>query len=99
MAGYEDMDYRRGRSGRPLGRLKAQLKAEGANICCHCGKGIDLSLPPNHKWAWTIEHVLPLRDYPELALDINNAREAHRTCNSSKGARIEQPPTPDQRVW
>lgn len=99
MAGYEDMDYRRGRSGRPLQRLKEQLKREGANLCCFCGEPIDLSLPPNHRLAWTLEHVVPLSEAPELALEIFNCREAHRSCNSSKGSREFKPPTPGQRIW
>lgn len=81
------LNLRRGRSGRPLMRLKAWLKSTGANVCWICAQPIDLDLDPNDKWGWTLDHALPLSKYPWLALDKANAREAHRTCNSSKGNR------------
>ncbi|WP_408909508.1 HNH endonuclease [Streptomyces solicavernae] len=44
-----------------------------------------MDLPPTHAMSWTVDHVLPLSLYPHLALEISNMREAHRTCNSSRG--------------
>lgn len=87
MSEGEALNYRRGRSGRPLGRLKKRLRLEGAGICWICGQAINMQLPRNDRWAWTLDHVLPLSTHPHLALDYANAREAHRACNSAKGNR------------
>lgn len=95
------LDYRRGRSGRPLTRLKTKLKHEGSNQCWLCGKPIDMQLTaidPNHKLAWTLDHARPLSLGGD-PLDITNAREAHRKCNSARGNRTPKPPTNASRRW
>lgn len=95
------LDYRRGRSGRPLQRLKAILKSEGANVCWICGRAIDLELSkldPNHREAWTLDHERPLSLGGD-PLDITNAREAHRRCNSARGNRPPKPPVNASRRW
>lgn len=81
-----DPAYQRGRSGRPIARIRAQIKREGSHICWLCGKPIDMGLHHKDRWSWTIDHVLPLKFYPHLALDMANMREAHRACNSARGA-------------
>ena len=81
-----DAEYQRGRSGRPISRIRDQVRREGSHICWLCGKPIDMTLDAQtHAYGWTIDHVLPLSMYPELAVDITNMREAHRHCNSSRG--------------
>lgn len=100
--GYEDIAYRRGRSGRPLTRLKDWLKSTGSNVCWRCNKPIDLiahAADPNGKWSWTLDHAIPLSVRPDLALDYENAREAHRSCNSSRGNRVKTPPKNASRRW
>lgn len=82
---HTEAQYRQGRSGRPYKRAVALLKREGPHICWICGSDIDMSLPHNHRWSWTLDHVLPLAEYPCMALDPANHREAHRACNSAKG--------------
>lgn len=77
------LNYRRGRSGRPLSRIKALVRSEGTHVCWLCGQGIEMSLPINHPYAWTIDHVTPLSLGGD-PLDLKNIREAHRTCNSSR---------------
>ncbi|MFE6846553.1 HNH endonuclease [Streptomyces sp. NPDC057686] len=93
-------DYRRGRSGRPYARLKGLLKREGSHICWICGTPIDLRLTQRDGKGqdWTLDHWIPLSIDPSLALDPENAREAHRSCNSSRGNR---PHTsgPTSRNW
>ncbi|MGW2206771.1 HNH endonuclease [Streptomyces sp. NPDC001774] len=88
-----------GRSGRPWRRFVAQCRRELPPICHLCTNPIDLTLPVNHAMSWTIDHVLPLNQYPHLAEDISNARPAHRTCNSRKGTKeaIDKPKT--SRKW
>jgi 5-methylcytosine-specific restriction endonuclease McrA len=66
-----------GRSGSTWRRLRAQI-LESSDVCWLCGR----NQPP----ADTVDHVLPLSIYPELAHDLSNLRPAHRTCNSRKGA-------------
>ena len=82
-----------GRKGARWRRLRAQV-LEANNVCWLCGK----STPP----ADTVDHVLPLSVYPELAHDIGNLRPAHKSCNSSKGAGApgaHQAPMPRSRRW
>lgn len=76
---------RRATSGRPYQRMVARLKREGTHVCWICGERIDMALPVTHKWAWTLDHVQPKALYPCIGLESWNHREAHRTCNSSKG--------------
>ena len=62
--------------------LKKQKKINGYYVCKLCDKpicGPDFNL--------TVDHQKPRSKYPELALDINNLAVAHRSCNSSKGAK------------
>lgn len=96
-----DLDYRRGRSGRPLQRLKAQLKADGSNQCWLCGKAIDMvltALDPNHRDAWTLDHEIALSLGGD-PLDPRNAREAHRRCNSARGNGAPRPRPNASRRW
>jgi 5-methylcytosine-specific restriction endonuclease McrA len=87
-----------GRSGRPWARMRALVKREGSHVCWLCGKAIDMGLPYNHKWGWTIDHVLPL-SMGGSALDMDNLREAHRSCNSSRGNRDKGPIPKRSREW
>ena len=80
-----DPEYQRGRSGRPISRIRKRLKIEGSNICWLCSNPIDISLPHTDRMSWTVDHVLPLSLYPHLALELSNMREAHRSCNSARG--------------
>lgn len=65
--------------GQKWRRLRAQVLAEEPN-CWLCGDPIDLSLPPQHPMAGQGDHVVPLED-GGAALDRDNVRAAHRTCN------------------
>ncbi|MGW0939096.1 HNH endonuclease [Streptomyces sp. NPDC002666] len=87
MAGPEDIAYRRGRSGRPIQRIRDHLRKTGVHICWLCGGFIQVDLPDTHPMSWTLDHVLPLSTHPHLALEPTNHREAHRRCNSSRGNR------------
>ena len=79
-----------GRAGHKWRMLRKQV-LEGNPNCWLCGKpGAD-----------TVDHILPLSQFPELAHDITNLRPAHRSCNSSKGAGTGQaiPKMPRSRRW
>ncbi|WP_304452897.1 HNH endonuclease [Nocardiopsis sp. YSL2] len=99
----DSLEYRRGRSGRPLARAKAKLKREGSNLCWRCGGAIDMQLTavaPNHADAWTLDHLTPLSQGGS-ALDPANHREAHRRCNSARGNRADSAPAQqvNSRNW
>jgi 5-methylcytosine-specific restriction endonuclease McrA len=77
-----------GRKGRPWRRLRAEVLAS-SDVCWLCG------LPG----ANTVDHVLPLSQFPELAHDRSNLAPAHHRCNSSKGASTMRTPTAASRRW
>lgn len=57
---------------------------------CHiCGRPIDYTLRTPDPYSFEVDHVIPLskggRD------DITNKAAAHRTCNSTKRARLTAP--------
>ena len=80
-----------GRSSSQWKRLRRQILAS-SDVCWLCGKpGAD-----------TVDHLLPLSQFPELAHDIGNLRPAHKTCNSKKGAGLPDDKTsemPRSRRW
>ncbi|MGI8313327.1 HNH endonuclease [Saccharopolyspora hattusasensis] len=85
------------RTGRPWKRVVQQLKAL-SNICWICGKQINLDLPPNHRMSFTADHIVPLSLGGSNTLD--NARPAHRSCNSKRSNRIDYiPPSVTSRDW
>jgi 5-methylcytosine-specific restriction endonuclease McrA len=55
-------------------------------VCWLCKRAIDLSLRWPHPFSYTVHHLVPLARGGAL-LDLDNARPAHLTCNSSQGAR------------
>ncbi len=63
-----------------------QLRAmPGANICWLCKSHIDMGLVASDPMSWSVDHVQSLANGGK-ALDINNLRPAHRSCNSKKAA-------------
>ena len=68
--------------------------------CWICGQPIDYRAPAGTPDAWEPDHVLAVKDHPELAYDPGNIRAAHCSCNRSRGNRAAQPSlgTPS-RIW
>lgn len=56
------------------------------SVCHLCGKPILFGLRRNHPRGPSLDHILPVRDYPHLALDPANCRPACFGCNSARGA-------------
>jgi 5-methylcytosine-specific restriction endonuclease McrA len=50
------------------------------------GRIIDLTLPHNHRWAWTLDHLVELQDGGD-PYDPANLCVKCRACNSTKGRR------------
>lgn len=69
-------------------RDRAIIKRTGA--ACHiCGEPIDYSLDWLDPRAFVVDHVVPLA---KGGLDIlDNKKAAHRSCNSTKRARVIAP--------
>lgn len=61
-------------------RAKRQvvLRRDG-HVCMYCGSSDDL----------TIDHILPIKKHPELAMDMENMVIACKPCNSRKGSRSQ----------
>jgi hypothetical protein len=54
---------------------------------CHlCGDSIDYRLPYGHPEAFELDHIIPVKDRPDLLLDVNNFGASHHTCNEDKGS-------------
>lgn len=89
------------RNGRPYRELCKQQRALGLP-CWWCGQPIDYSLTgalaQRSRWAFTLDHVLPLTRGGDL-LDKANARSAHRRCNSARGNRLTTAPLTGSRRW
>jgi 5-methylcytosine-specific restriction endonuclease McrA len=63
-----------GRRGAVWRRVRLKVLERDAWTCRYCGR------PAN-----TVDHVVPLSDRPDLALEPSNLVAACRPCNSSKG--------------
>lgn len=84
------IDYRRGRSGRPLARAKAHVYATETH-CIRCGEPVDMTLPYRdpitgkvNRESKSFEHMV------ELDREAGNPYDghlAHLRCNSSAGAK------------
>ncbi|MGW2720660.1 HNH endonuclease [Streptomyces sp. NPDC001492] len=87
------------RNGRPCRRLVTAQKALGLP-CWRCGHNI----PPDvdgrrHRLAFILDHYVPLSKGGSL-LDPENARSAHRRCNSARGNRTtSNQPQRASRIW
>jgi 5-methylcytosine-specific restriction endonuclease McrA len=87
------------RNGRPYRELCAWLRAQGLP-CWICGHNIGYELDAKHPMSFTLDHEQPLSKGGAL-LDRENARPAHRSCNSSRGNRTEpkKQPVRSSRRW
>ena len=56
-----------------------------------CGKPINYALTYPHPMAFTVDHALPVRSHPELALSPGNFRPAHWRCNMGKSGYLDNP--------
>ena len=69
-------------------RDRARIKATKA-ACAICGREIDYTLRADDPMSFVVDHVIPLaKGGPDR---IENKQAAHRTCNSTKRARLVAP--------
>ena len=89
------------RNGRRYRTLCVQQRALGLP-CWICGRDIAYEitglLASKHRWAFTLDHLLPLTKGGDL-LDPANARSAHRRCNSARGNRMSVKTAGTSRRW
>lgn len=64
----------RGYTGAAVKAFATAVFARYGRICVFCGEGN----------SDTVEHLKPRSTHPELTWDIDNARPAHRSCNSAR---------------
>jgi 5-methylcytosine-specific restriction endonuclease McrA len=64
-------------------KFRAAVLERDGMVCYLCGQAIDPSLPGQHAFALTLDHVQPRTAGGRDTLD--NLRPAHRRCNSEKG--------------
>lgn len=83
---YANPEARKGRSGRPYRRFRAELKAIRPPICVRCGGWIDLALHHTDPWSWTLDHLDPLAEHG-APLNKDTAAPAHRRCNQREQPR------------
>lgn len=89
------------RNGRRYRTLCKEQRALGLP-CWWCGQDIryDITGPlaSRHRWAFTLDHLVPLSRGGDL-LDPANARSAHRYCNSARGNRTAIKQARASRRW
>lgn len=85
---YRDPELRKGRSGRPFRRWRAEVLKADIPICCRCSRPIDKSLHWTHPASATADHFpIPLSRWVG-PLDPRNGAPAHRRCNLSAQNRM-----------
>ena len=60
-------------------RARIKVLNRDGHVCMYCGSSEDL----------TIDHVLSIKNHPELAMDMDNMVIACKPCNSRKGSRSQ----------
>lgn len=91
-AGWDDVEVitmsKHHRNTRKRDTDRARIRRSGSN--CHiCGTPIDYALPWMDPMAFVVDHVVPLARGGSD--DLDNKRAAHRSCNSTKRARLVAP--------
>lgn len=53
---------------------------------CHlCGQDIDYRLEAGHPQAFELDHIVTVKERPDLLLDVANFGPSHRDCNQRRG--------------
>lgn len=56
-------------------------------VCWICGQPIDYSEQPSTTaYSYEPDHVISVKDRPDLELDLGNIRASHMSCNRSRGS-------------
>lgn len=79
------VDQWNNRVGRELARRLKEQWAEEQAPCWLCGQPIDYTAAPQTPNACEPDHIVPRSEHPELALEVDNIRPAHCSCNRARG--------------
>jgi len=68
-------------------RCAAQRNADGVKgaRCALCGNTINYRIRGSHPDAFSVDHIVPASERPDLILVQTNWQPAHLGCNQSKG--------------
>lgn len=72
-----------GSDGTVRKKLRARLRAE-QRPCHLCGQPIDYSLPHDHPYSFSVDHIVPVARGGAV-WDYDNLDAAHKCCNQRKG--------------
>jgi 5-methylcytosine-specific restriction endonuclease McrA len=53
-----------------------------------CGRPINYALAYPHPESASVDHILPIKTHPHLALEWNNCQPAHLICNLRKNGEV-----------
>ncbi|MGP9725571.1 HNH endonuclease [Corynebacterium sp. AOP40-9SA-29] len=88
------------RAGKDLARRYKAHSRELGLVCWLCHQPIDYDAAAQTSEAFEPDHVIPRTVAPELALDWDNLRPSHCSCNRSRGPRaVPLPIGPQTRAW
>ena len=99
------------KNGHRRREIRRRWRSIGAP-CAICGMPIDYSLPAGDPMAFEVDEIVPVSRYrdggyatPEqCALDFDNTRPVHRSCNQRRGnglhrGPVKRLPLPHGRSW
>ena len=71
----------------PYVRKQAWNRDRKIKAVCHiCGEPIDYTIPASSApLSWEPDHLRPVKNAPELELDLNNIAPSHMRCNRQRG--------------
>lgn len=88
-----------GRTGHRWRMVSAQVKSEESH-CWICNQYINPYCEPRSPMSFSVDHLLPLKEYPHLALERTNLRAAHLRCNVIRSnTRMVNPAFNASRQW
>jgi 5-methylcytosine-specific restriction endonuclease McrA len=69
-------------------RAKAHHNQDGSKgaHCWLCGEAINYRLKFPHPRSWSLDHAIPIKENPALALNPANFKSAHLDCNECRGS-------------
>ena len=73
-------------------KLVSRARATLEPVCYFCGNEIDLTLPARNRWSCTVHHTEARAFGGATIVPIDELALAHRSCNSSHGAKIRNRP-------
>lgn len=67
-------------------RIRHRLAKTLPTTCALCGEEVSTDD------RWDVDHIVPIRERPDLAFEMDNVRVAHALCNRRRGAGLAADP-------